>query len=376
MGRLSQLFGLKKSTGPSTGAIPTTDQELALAAEPWQGNLPCVHGNKDGCDYHNPRRHSVFFDPLLFPASEKFKPSGNHRNDTPPVPLNNVPGGGRPSITSSLPRSLDSGCLSLLPRVHKSVPYSLGFYHLHHMTSSLPSASDSDVNLTLNNITCTASTGSNPRLFWTVRPILSGGTTPSILLQYNLSFSVEADLGTWSPSATSHGRAISKVGLIGSGYKEFTPCLHTKVSFRSHKGEGKHHVRTAAVSFSRKVNGAETKEEWSSDSSSEIKPMGCTKCFTDAYLDFEMLGPNVSTGGVVLITVTVNKDLGSGDHPSDQKWLAAIGAADLQRDVTDLGRIRRCFAETDGMGTTESQGQAQEEDVSAMTMTETTVVAA
>src|SRR5438105_797501 len=98
MGKLSQLFGIHKKVSTDATSLPTLDTKLVFSPEPWQGNLPCVHGPSDGCNRHNPSREAIFFDPLLFPVYSPAKPSGNHKPngnyDKNPI-----------IISSSLPRT-------------------------------------------------------------------------------------------------------------------------------------------------------------------------------------------------------------------------------------------------------------------------------
>ncbi len=337
MGKLSQLFGFHKKS-PSdtkTQAIPSLSTPITKCVEPWQGNLPCVFGPTDGCNNHNGAHQNIFFDPLLFPDENpsKIKPSGNRHDKNAATEA--LASGERPmELQSQLPRTLDSGCLATLPRIHKSVPFALSFYHVNAVTDQLRAGATPQ----LSRFCCSATTGSNPALSWNIIPVIAGPSLEeaSFILAYEMAFTVEADLGSWNES-TQHGRAIVKNMLIGSGYREFTPCRHMKLSFRSHRGEGKDHVRYAGVSFSRKMEGqAETKEEWRSENEEkEIEPSVCTKCYTDLYLRFQL------KGNVVLVSIQVYKDLGQGMHPADGKWLAVARGVDLVRDSSDAGRMRQ-----------------------------------
>jgi len=277
MGKLSQLLGLGKKPSPSSSTahpIPSLATELVPPPSPWQGNLPCVHGPNDGCNKHNPSRQAIFFDPLLLSSAtdnnnnsrKKLKPSGNH----PPDP---IPGDANYEYITTeltiptLPQTHPSGCLTpLLPQVHKSVPYSLAFYHVH-----LAMSADAKLN-PRRMLACAASTGRNPVLSWSIRPLVSPSPSPSgpspsssspspspsgmkeggdkrtLLLEYSLAFSVQADLGSWD--TTAHGKAVAKEVLIGSGYRDFLPCAHVRVAFKSHRAEGRRDgVRLASVKY-------------------------------------------------------------------------------------------------------------------------------
>ena len=413
MRKLSQLLGLGKKPSPSSSTahpIPSLATELVPPPSPWQGNLPCVHGPNDGCNKHNPSRQAIFFDPLLLSSAtdnnnnsrKKLKPSGNH----PPDP---IPGDANYEYITTeltiptLPQTHPSGCLTpLLPQVHKSVPYSLAFYHVH-----LAMSADAKLN-PRRMLACAASTGRNPVLSWSIRPLVSPSPSPSgpspsssspspspsgmkeggdkrtLLLEYSLAFSVQADLGSWD--TTAHGKAVAKEVLIGSGYRDFLPCAHVRVAFKSHRAEGRRDgVRLASVKYviatTKMVGGEkqgeeqeqEVKGEWRSDfgvvggvgdtdtdigkkgggeGEEEEKEgennegekegevfCGCTRCYTDVYLRFRTDGP------AVLVGVQVYKDLGSGEHPADPKWLALVrsGVDVCDRGEGDFGRMRRGF---------------------------------
>ncbi|KAL2133279.1 hypothetical protein VTI74DRAFT_2622 [Chaetomium olivicolor] len=311
--------------------MPLAPTELTLLAEPWQGNLPCVHGPTDGCNQHNPRHHNVHFDPSLFgPDGSKIKPTGNLLDPDTPTEYT------IPSISSHLPQSPALGCLITLPRIHKSLPHTLSFYHVHWLLSHRRNGTLDPAHL--STLYCVANTGQNPILSWLVSPLITEDNT--LLMEYTMVFALEADLGAWSPAPGCHGRAAAKHALIGSGYRDFSPCLHTHVSFTSHKGEGNRGVRSAGVSFTRKMcDGREVKEDWDSerDKERDIEPLCCGKCYTDTVIVCKLIGSKT------LVDVLVYKDLGKGKHPSDEKWLAAAKGAEVKREAADFLRMRRAY---------------------------------
>ena len=350
MGKLSQLLGLTKKAPSPSSPLPSPSSPLPLTPEPWEGNLPCVFSSTDGCANHNPSGQTLFFDPLLFPASTtKLKPSGNHR-DRPsgsaaaaaaakdaPVP--------RTGVVSSLPRDWDSGCLTALPRVHKSAAVNICFYHVHTLMAQVRCGTTSR----LSRLTCSATTGTTPALSWAVRPLVVGPSAEeaTLLLEYSLAFSVLADLGGWREG--SAGKAVAKEVLIGKGYREFNPCAHMRVGFRSHWGKGREGVRTAGVNFVVEGEGEERKGEWRSGEvgegeDGEVEGVSCGKCYTDVGLRFSLMGD-----GVVIVGVRVYKDLGRGAHPGEEKWLSLArgGEVTVQRGEEDFGRMERLFLERD-----------------------------
>ncbi|KAM7190465.1 hypothetical protein V8F33_009448 [Rhypophila sp. PSN 637] len=341
------LLGLDKSSDPACKSredIPSLSTEIVPLKEAWQGNLPCVHSATDGCANHIPAQTAVFFDTSLFVGSNasKIKPSGNHKSNDLPDTEHIIP-----TVESLLPKSVDS--LTVLPKVHKSVAFSLGFYHVHAvMASADPSSAAARL------ISCRATTGSNPALSWTVQPLIEPAGdksigNPSLLLKYTLSFGLKADLGSWTETV-QHGRAVSKEMLIGSGYRDFNPCAHSHLAFTSQKGEGRDHVRYAEVHYTRKTlkDGSsskwiEAKGEWKSEVDEPIEPICCARCYTDCHVEISMV-----PGGVVVVCVSVYKDLGEGRHWADAKWLSLARGVDLQpgaREASDFGRMRRGFVE-------------------------------
>jgi hypothetical protein len=134
--------------------------------------------------------------------------------------------------------------------------------------------------------------------------------------------------------------------LIGSGYRDFTPCAHTKVSYKSHRGDGKDHIRTAGVTYVvTGSDGVEKKGEWKSDADElELGGTNCSKCCTDVGLKFELDGD-----GMVTVGMQIHKDLGRGEHPGEEKWLSLVrgGEFTLQRQESDFGRMKRLCEERD-----------------------------
>lgn len=346
LNRLSQLFNLKPPPSPTTSQpSPLSTTPLVKTPQPWEGNLPCVFGPNDGCSLHNRPRAAIFFDPLLFPPSSgKPKPSGNH----PPVP--GPPPTPPPAIHSHLPQQPHLGCLTPLPRIHKSVPYAPAFYHVALVLDALRAGATPPLGI----LSCAASTGTNPRLAWSARACIAGldigMASSSLLLEYAVTFPLSADLGDWDPTMT-HARTYRKEVLIGSGYRDFQLCPHMMLSFRSHWGAGRDGVRTAGVKFVYAVRReGESKGEWTSEGSNEgeeeMEGMCCGKCWTDGYLGFRMV-----SGGRVVVSVRVYKDLGQGVHPSDVKFVSVATGAEVERREADFGRMRRRFLEMDEEGT-------------------------
>ncbi len=300
--------------------------EITPLKEPWQGNLPCVHGPVDGCNNHNPRHHPVHFDPSLFsPDSTKHKPTTNHFSAKTPEEYS------IPSFPSTLPRSPDLYCLTTIPRIHKSLPYTLSYYHLHELLAHRRAGTLTHAHRSA--LRCVARTGQNPVLAWAVSPLVTHDG--NLLLELAMAFSVQADLGAWTPG--SRGRAVAKHALIGSGYRGFRPCLHTSLAFTSHRGEGRDGVRTAGVSFTRgEEDGREVKEEWDSarDAGKEIEPLCCSKCYTETMVSISLAGDET------LVRIQVYKDLGMGLHPGDGKWLALTKGLLVGRPKEDFLRMR------------------------------------
>ncbi|KAK4465088.1 hypothetical protein QBC42DRAFT_294516 [Cladorrhinum samala] len=377
MGFIKNLFHRNKEPA-SSAPIPSLAAELPPSHTPWNGNLPCVHGPTDGCHNHNPFRQQMPFDPSLFFDAETLKPLTPKPVSHHPLPPSNPNSSSQPAqgddhadpensvITSTLPRDPASGCLTSLPRIHKSVPYTLAFYQVHHLLSLYYNSNrlaTSDLGL----IFCSATTGSNPALSWDVSPAIAGGTggtaatatAPRLYLEYTLAFALSADLGSWSENTPQlHGRAVSKTGLIGSGYRDFRPCAHTHVKFTSHKQEGKNNVRYAGVNFtsvtgsasSARPDGSKTadklvtverKTEWSSEktgTNSHEESIPCGRCYTDTVVRCELVGQRV------VVCVKVYKDCGEGRHPGDERWLSLCRkGCEVQRGEEDFGRMQKLF---------------------------------
>ncbi|KAK0668221.1 hypothetical protein QBC41DRAFT_127281 [Cercophora samala] len=338
MDKLRSFFRHKETPLPPP---PSLSQEITLLpdSEKWQGNLPCVHGPNDGCNKHNPARNPIPFDSSLLPNGPKTKPSGN-KPPTDPFPSSYA----FHEIWSTLPKPSDpsQGYLTILPQIHKSLPLSISFYHLYellkkHRNNTLHPSDD------LGVFACAAATGSNPSLSWTVTPLITA--QKSLHLEFALAFILETDLGGWTED-TAHGRAIVKNGLIGSGYRDFKPCLHTHLKFTSVKGEGRNHVRYSAVNFTTvDADGREKKHEWKSEEQEDedIEGLFCKRCYTETVMRIRLIGQKT------LVNVQVYKDLGEGLHPGDQKWLSLVRPdITVARDTGDFMRIRKAFEDVMG----------------------------
>ncbi|KAK4172218.1 hypothetical protein QBC36DRAFT_338396 [Triangularia setosa] len=333
MDKLKSFFRHKET---ALSPPPSLSQEIVLlpTSEKWQGNLPCVHGPNDGCNNHNPGRNTIPFDPSLLPNSTKTKPSGN-KPPADPFPPTYV----FHQIWSTLPKSFDPslGYLTTLPAIHKSLLLSISFYHLYELFEKRRNGTFNPAN-DLGIFACAATTGSNPALSWVITPLITARAT--LNLEFALAFLLETDLGGWTEE-TTHGRAIVKNGLIGSGYRDFKPCLHTHLKFTSIKGEGKNHMRYSAVNFiTTDSDGVEKKHEWKSEEQVEndIEGLFCGKCYTETVMRIRMIREKT------LVSVQVYKDLGWGLHPGDGKWLSLVRSdVRVTRDKSDFLRIRKAF---------------------------------
>ncbi|KAK3904270.1 hypothetical protein C8A05DRAFT_31951 [Staphylotrichum tortipilum] len=308
--------------------ISQMPSEIPLLKDSWEGNLPCVHDPVDGCNNHNPRHHPVQFDPSLFsPDSTKHKPTTNVL-DTVRTPDEYT----IPTLSSALPQSPDLYCLTTIPRIHKSLPYTFSFYHLHWLLTHRRNGTLAHAHL--QTLHCVAKTGQNPTLSWVTSPLVTDDG--NLLLEYAMAFLVQADLGAWTPG--SRGRAVAKHALIGSGYRDFKPCLHTTLAFTSHRGEGRDGVRTAGVAFTKgEDDGREVKGDWDSarDAGKDVEPLCCSKCYTETVLSFKLRGDQT------LVSIQVYKNLGRGLHPGDPKWLALTKGIMVGRPKEDFLRMRR-----------------------------------
>ncbi|KAK4231635.1 hypothetical protein QBC38DRAFT_380851 [Podospora fimiseda] len=329
MSFFKSLFCHKDSTPPAP--IPSLSDEIIPLSTPWKGNLPCVHGPNDGCKNHNPSHSEIHFDSSLFLDNETLKPVqpkpvAHHHHST----SSDSSSPQKIEILSNLPRDLPaSGVLSCLPKIHKSLPYTLSFYHLSSF-SSIGS--------------CQSKTGSNPLINWTATPLVK---SDSLYIRFTLSFTLQTDLGGWTPS-TPHARSIVKNGLIGSGYRDFKPCLHTHIKFTSHKGEGKDHVRYAGVNYTiRDSEGQGRSVEWRSevDGNEGGEKGGCGKCETDfkVICRFED-----EESGRVGVEVKVWKGLGEGSHPGEGEWLGLTRrepGEEMGKRKGEVGGVERIFEE-------------------------------
>lgn len=108
-----------------------------------------------------------------------------------------------------------------------------------------------------------------------------------------------------------------------------------------------------------KVEGAEEKKgEWKSEEGTQPEGVCCARCWTDAYVRFEMDGV-----GIVTVEVSVYKDLGEGKHPAEEKWVSLARGAGGKMPEEDFGRMKRLFdaaEEAEASAEEEAAGQGTE----------------
>lgn len=312
--------------------------------QPWGGNLPCCHGPKDGCVAHNSARTPTFWDSSLpssvKPVTDSFLETifGDRSKNKPSQGQGRAPEP-EPVILSVLPR--ESANLDNLPLVHPSVPYTISFYHIHAAMSAV--ADGEDPSALLNLLTCRGTSGSRPKIAWSVTPLVANGT---FLLEHAYEFPINLQHEAGDTSYHTKNWFVSK------GFRSFAPCSHCVYVFRSiretRKDRGDRHV---CVEFSlRNVLGQEFRDEWSSEAGRrQPQKMCCGMCYTDFCLSFQ------PQWRAVQVRLWSHRDLGAGVDPSDPKWIAAMGGQAIQRDKKDFGRIRSAFRSPAELGQQETQ---------------------
>ncbi|KAH8883126.1 hypothetical protein GQ53DRAFT_830825 [Thozetella sp. PMI_491] len=297
----------------------------------WQGNLPCCHGERDGCLNHNPQKSLTFYDKTLSLGDKAAK--SNSKAPAAGIDLF-LP----EQVWSQVPRT--PTYLDALPRIHPSVPYSLSFYHVNAAIRSYTQQAGNSVSSSgarLTALTCRGTHGSRPTIHWTATPqIVSTSSGPTFLLQYSLSFSINDIVERTASGAWSAG--YKKNWFVSPGYRSFALCHHMRRIFRSHWSSitQKQGLR-AGVAFSLKnILKQEFQAEWRSELGIQPVNMCCGMCYTDSSMSFFLHERSV------WVNITADKDLGSGDWPC-LKWDMALRGTPTQRDKADFMRMRRDF---------------------------------
>ncbi|KAK3900481.1 hypothetical protein C8A05DRAFT_17219 [Staphylotrichum tortipilum] len=321
--------------------------QSAPASEPWQGNLPCCHGPKDGCTAHNPGRTPIFWNPSL------------------PCPVKPVTGGFLKSLLSTKSSHVTASCagqsaplqsaivsvlpqnpstLEPLPLIHPSVPYTISLYHLHAVTTS-----DSPTPL-LQSLTCHGTTPphSSPRLSWSVTPLLTPSNT--LLLAHAYALSLSPPLSDAATSGSSHGFSYTKRPLLSPIHHvySFRLCPHATRHVRSVTVKTVRGATSVRVEYSlTNVLGQDFRDQWWSDSGGrQPGNMSCGMCVADFGMRFEL----AAGGREVRVLLRVWRDLGGtvllgkgGEIGGGEKWEAARGATALRRERADFGRAGKAF---------------------------------
>jgi hypothetical protein len=309
-----------------------TSQQRHTVQQPWRGNLPCCHGEKDGCQHHNPTHVTTFFDSSL-PSNAKDSTGGFLKSllgRATKGNLTNLSVNEIPQVWTDLPR--DATTCDPLPLVHPSVPYSISFYHVNAVMSRVASAHKPGP--LLEALACRGKTGSRPEISWSVTPKVDVAGQ-SLLLEHAYTFVIRLQ----------REGGYTKNWFVSQGYKSFWPCPHMARFFRSVREKTTGGSEQVSVEYGLKnVLGQEFLDEWRTEVGRQPQNVSCGMCFAELSMNFQVVGAGV------VVWVWVHRDLGSGLSPSDPKWVAAMGGTPVRRDKSDFGRVRAAFAQTAHQG--------------------------
>ena len=188
----------------------------------WRGNLPCAYGRASGCENHQRCQKTTYYDENLHPAADG--PSPQHPS---PSNIEATDPKGCFEIHSCLQVEPATG--GFLPQVHASVVYTLAFYHVSAIMSSMFTSSGTDkvhcpeLRSPLQALT---SNGKNTQTCWKVTPKISASRT--FLLEYDVSFNIAND-----NESNNQKWNYQKQFFIFSSLRKIVLCPHMTRKFHS-----------------------------------------------------------------------------------------------------------------------------------------------
>ncbi|KAI1484347.1 hypothetical protein F5X96DRAFT_664753 [Biscogniauxia mediterranea] len=304
----------------SLDSCETVNEKPETTPGMWRGNLPCVHGPREGCCYHNPGKHLISYNKRL--PSDKKLPGffeavfGSRKTD------NSVVLAEQESEPIWCNLHIDHSTVDPLDPVHESIPYALAWYHINWVHSS---ESPLLMMSRVNALACSGRGAGRPDLKFTVEPFYYNNT---FLLYQSIQFRLKMEKRdpVWR-------RECRSMGAFQGKKWQFQICPHMQHQFLEYDFEESRGLVQADVTYriSRSSADTDTTTTWKSIYGPSWLFWGCPECCTDSDVKIKLVED------VIIVSIRVYKNLGSGSSPFDKNWIAAIRPGyRVHRTATDL----------------------------------------
>ncbi|KAI1098567.1 hypothetical protein F4804DRAFT_338073 [Jackrogersella minutella] len=291
----------------------------------WAGNLPCVHGPKEGCSHHNPLKLPIAWNQRI--PSDKKKPGviERFRGLTRVADYDEIRGSVR--IWSSL--HLDHSTADPLDPIHQYIHYALAYYHLNWVKIG---ESQAVQKTRASSLACNGTVVGDGRhrpdfQFW-ISPYWHNS---SFLLHEVVRFTIEP-----KKRHPLYRREVAYLGYPSADWT-FQPCPHCKHHFEAYEFSETRGLLKATMSYQTK-RGHSVGEwpshitRWKSVHGPSAQAYNCQHCCTDNVVHTTM------TEDKIVVHMYVFKDLGNVRNAYDAKWIAALRfrGPSLKRSKTEM----------------------------------------
>ncbi|KAI1137084.1 hypothetical protein F5Y05DRAFT_404837 [Hypoxylon sp. FL0543] len=297
-----------KSSCWSDFGYPFKDQ----GSQGWSGNQPCVHGPNEGCSRHNPKGLPIAWNDRV--PSDKKKPGffERLRGRIERSDYNIVQQSTR--IWTTL--HLDHSTADPLDSIHKSIHYSLAYYHLDWVRKAAsPELQRARANIiSCHGVVAADSSKDRPDFHYWITPYWH---KDSFLVRQVVQFTIEP-----TKRSPMFGRECVYMGWPKDDWV-FRPCPHLRHRFQEYQFTETRGLMKAAVSLVTKRRNClgdwfRDHTKWHSIYGPDCTAWNCQYCCTDNRVHIDMVEDKI------VVNIYTYKDLGLAKDAYDLKWLAAL----------------------------------------------------
>ncbi|KAI0837485.1 hypothetical protein F5Y06DRAFT_67039 [Hypoxylon sp. FL0890] len=281
-------------------------------SEGWAGNQPCVHGPTAGCYRHNPKGLPIAWNERI--PSDKKRPGFFDRlfSNIDRLEYDEIQQSTR--IWSSL--HLDHSTADPLDPIHKSIHYSLAYYHLDWVRKAgSPESQRARANaIACNGVVVGDAKKCLPDFHFSITPYWYND---SFLVRQVIRFTIEP-----KKRNPVFGRESVYLGWPKKDWV-FWPCPHVQHRFQEYQFTETRGLMKASMSFNTKKRNClgdwfRDHTEWHSIYGPDCTAWNCRYCCTDNRVNINMVEDKI------VVNIFTYKDLGSAKNAHELKWLSAL----------------------------------------------------
>ncbi|KAI1378656.1 hypothetical protein F4677DRAFT_443142 [Hypoxylon crocopeplum] len=256
----------------------------------WAGNLPCVHGPKEGCSRHNPDKLPIAYNQRV-PSSKK-KPDYMELLFGPPEMPDHEEVQLSECVWSML--YLDNSIGDPLDPVHNSIPFNLAYYHLDWVRKAESPVAQMERAATLGCYGTVPRKGKlRPELKYWIHP---AWYKDSFLVQQVVVFTFEPN---------------KRHAVFGS------ERVFSKYKFTETRGLMKASV-TYKTTRDTQIYPVHCRSTWRSEHGTHRLAWTCVNCCMDSCIEIKLVEDKI------VVYLFVWKDLGNASTPFEREWIAAL----------------------------------------------------